>query len=181
MLPLILSVVVGGGIGAALGRFGQCASGACPLTSTWWRGALYGAGLGLAFFVMSGGGSSTAMNQSTQNVKHITESGFAAEVVPAAVPVVVDFYATWCGPCKALAPVVDELAGRFAGRVKFVKVNVDEAPALARRFEIQGVPTLLFFRDGKVVDAQVGLASAGALQARLELLVGTAAAPTVVR
>ncbi len=83
---------------------------------------------------------------------------------------VVDFFAPWCGPCKALAPVVDSLAASSAGRVKFVKLNVDEAPALAQRFQVQGVPTLLFFWHGQVTDTVVGLVSAEELQARLQAL-----------
>ena len=180
MLSLIFSMLVGGGLGAALGRWGQCTSGACPLTANWRRGALYGAGLGLVFSIMSGGGDSKTMNQSTPNVKRITEGAFEAEVVHAPGPVLVDFYATWCGPCKALAPVVDELAGQFAGRIRFLKINVDEAPALADRFAIQGVPTLLFFHDGKVVDRQVGSLSADALKARLEALSRKGATPAAV-
>ena len=180
MLSLVLSVLVGGGLGAALGFIGKCSSGTCPLTSTWWRGALYGVGLGLMFFVVSGGRGSATMNESTQNVKHITEGEFEAEVLNGASPVVVDFYATWCGPCRALAPVVDELAGQFASKIKFVKINVDEAPVLAQRFEIQGVPTLLLFKDGKVVDTLAGLTSAATLNARLGFLAGLGAPPTPV-
>ncbi len=172
MLPLIVSVFVGSGIGAALGYFGQCSSGTCPLTSTWWRGALYGAAMGLLVGLVSGRSGATAAPQATRNVKMISEAQFDAEVTQASVPVVVDFYAPWCGPCKALSPILDELAGPLTNQVRFVKINVDEAPVLARRFDIQGVPTIMFFKDGKVVDSLVGLPSRGALQARLETLAG---------
>ncbi len=170
MLPLILSVLVGGGLGAALGYFGKCSSGTCPLTSTWWRGAIYGALLGLMFHFASGRGGSASVNESTQNVKRISESQFEAEVAQAALPVVVDFYAPWCGLCKMLSPMLDELAGSLTNKVTFVKINVDEAGALAQRFEIQGVPALLFFKSGKVVDRLVGLPSSDTLKMRLESL-----------
>jgi thioredoxin 1 len=106
-------------------------------------------------------------------VKRIGESQFEAEVVQSPLPVVVDFYAPWCGPCKILSPRLEQLAGTFAGRIQCVKINVDEAPALARRFDIQGIPTLLFFKDGKVVDRIVGLPATDDLKARLESFAGT--------
>lgn len=176
MLSLAGSLVIGGAIGALMGYFGQCSSGTCPLTSTWWRGAIYGAVLGLVFHFVSGNrGSSAAMNQSTANVKHITENQFDAEVVRSLQPVVVDFYATWCGPCRRLAPMLDQLAGPMTNRVQFVKVNIDESPGLAKRFDIQGIPALVFFRNGSVVDRLVGVPTAETLKQRLESL---AAAPS---
>ena len=172
MLSLAGSLLIGGGLGAALGYFGKCSSGTCPLTSTWRRGAIYGAVLGLVFYFLSGSGSSTSMNESTPNVKRINESQFEAEVTQAAPPVVVDFYATWCGPCKMLSPMLDELAGTLTNKIKFVKINVDEAPALSQRFDIQGIPTLLFFKHGKVVDSLVGLPPADTLKTHLDSLAG---------
>jgi thioredoxin len=71
--------------------------------------------------------------------------------------VVVDCYATWCGPCRRLAPIVDKLADEYAGKIKFVKVNVDESPKVAQQFNIEGIPTLLFFNDGKLASTSVGL------------------------
>jgi thioredoxin 1 len=175
---LIFSLLIGAGIGAALGHFGQCSSGTCPLTSTWWRGALYGAAVGGLFYFASGRSGPSAANQSTPNVKGISEAQFEAEVTQAALPVVVDFYAVWCGPCKRLAPLLDELAGPLTNRVKFAKVNIDEAPALARQFRVEAVPTLLLFRNGKVVDTIVGLPTRDVLKARLESLAGAGAAST---
>jgi thioredoxin 1 len=170
MLSLAGSLLIGGGLGAALGYFGKCSSGTCPLTSTWWRGAIYGALLGLMFHFASGRGGSASISESTQNVKRISESQFEAEVAQAALPVVVDFYATWCGPCKILSPMLDNLAGTLTNKIKFVKINVDEATTLAQRLEIQGVPTLVFFKGGKVVDGVVGLPSSDTLKMRLESL-----------
>jgi thioredoxin 1 len=170
MWPLIPWLLAGGGIGAALGHYGKCSSGTCPLTSTWWRGAIYGAVLGGFFYFVSGGSTPASMNKSTANVKLIKEGEFDGEVVQSPLPVVVDFYATWCGPCKRLSPLLDELAGPLAGKIKFVKVNVDEATALSQRFAIQGIPTLLFFKNGKVVDQIVGLPAVDELKTRLDSL-----------
>jgi thioredoxin 1 len=173
MLPLMLTLLAGAGIGAALGYFGRCSSGGCPLTANWRRGALFGAVLGLMFHLASGPSGSAAVTESARNVKRIGEAQFEAEVAKSALPVVVDFYADWCGPCKMLAPRMEELAGQFTNRVKFVKVNVDEATALARRFEVQAIPTLVFFKEGKVADRLVGLHAKDELEARIKALAGT--------
>jgi len=171
MMGLTLSVLIGGALGAALGYFGQCNSGTCPLTATWWRGALLGGGLGLLLSLSSGGTrSSASIDASTSNVKRIAESEFDAEVAAVSTLVVVDFYAPWCGPCRRMAPVLEQVASQYAGKVKFLKVNVDEASGLARRLGVQGLPTLLFFREGKVVDTQVGFSSESALDARIDSL-----------
>jgi thioredoxin len=173
MPSVIVYALIGGALGAALGYFGKCTTGACRLTTSWWRGALYGAALGGAFYLLSGQGGSAAMNESTHNVKRVGEAAFEAEVMQAKSPVLVDFYATWCGTCRALAPRVDKLAGEFSGQIKFVKVNTDDAPVVAHRFGIEGLPTLLFFKDGKVVDGFAGLPTEDFLRARLNLLAET--------
>ncbi len=176
-LSLILYVAIGGAVGAALGYFGKCSSGACMLTANWRRGAIVGATIGLAAFLGSGGGNSTAMNESTTNVRRIGEGEFEVEVVQSASPVLVDFYATWCGPCKLLSPRVERVAAEFSGRVKFMKVNVDEAPTLAQRFRIEALPTLLVFENGKVKDTLVGLQSEGELRKRLRVVADKSSAP----
>jgi len=164
---LVIKLIIGAGLGALLGYYGQCNSGTCPLTANWKRGATYGAVLGLMFHFASGGGS----YEPPKNVKAIAASDFEAEVTRAGQPVVVDFFATWCGPCKTLSPRLDKLAGEFSHRIKFVAVNVDQAQSLAAKFNVQGVPTLLFFGpDGKLADTSVGLLSAEALRVKLESL-----------
>lgn len=169
MKELLLALLIGGGLGALLGRIGQCSSGACPLTANWKRGAVYGAVMGLLFHFASGG--ATRSYQEPKNVKPVTEQNFDAEVLQAGQPVVVDFYAKWCGPCKILSPRIDKLAGEFGGKVRFVSVNVDESAALASRFDVQGIPTLLFIgKDGTVQEKSVGLPSEEALRARIEAL-----------
>lgn len=173
MWPLIACLLIGAGCGAALGYFGKCSSGTCPLTATWQRGAIYGAVLGGLIYFASGGSTPASMNQSTANVELIQETNFDAEVVQSPLPVVADFYATWCGPCKILSPQLDKLAGSFTNEIKFVKINVDEAPNLAQRFNIQAVPTLLFFKKGRAEDRMVGLPDSSDLKARLTAFAGT--------
>ena len=85
-------------------------------------------------------------------------------------PLMVDVYATWCGPCKMLSPMLEKLAKDYSGKIKVVKVNVDEAQSLAGRFAVQGIPTLIFFKGGKMVDRTTGLLPEEALKSRLTAL-----------
>ena len=87
----------------------------------------------------------------------ISSSQFASEVEAADVPVLVDFFATWCGPCKMLAPTLDQVAAEVAGRAKVVKVDIDASPDLAQRFGVMSVPTLAVFKGGKLVNQAVGV------------------------
>jgi thioredoxin 1 len=103
-----------------------------------------------------------------KNIVELTETNFEPEVLNASGPVVVDFYATWCGPCKMLAPVLGKLAGDLGGRVKFAKADVDEMPDAAARFGITGVPTLMLFRGGRMTDRMVGMPAPAKLKAWLE-------------
>lgn len=100
----------------------------------------------------------------------INEANFEAEVRQSTQPVLVDFWARWCGPCKMLAPVLDEVAVEQNGRAKVVKVNVDENPALAQRYNIQSIPTLLYFVGGEVQDRTVGAVSKQSIISKLEKL-----------
>ena len=86
----------------------------------------------------------------------MTSASFEAEVLRSSEPVLVDFWATWCPPCRMIAPAIDALAGEYAGRVKVAKLDVDEAPDVAEKFGIQSIPTLLVFKDGRVVEQRVG-------------------------
>jgi thioredoxin 1 len=111
-------------------------------------------------------------------VKEVTQQQFEMEVLDATSPVLVDVYAPWCGPCRMLAPLLEAVAADYADRVKVVKLNVDDAPDLAGRFQISGVPTLLFFQNGRVVDRLVGVPSVRTLRAKLDVMTGTAPATT---
>ena len=88
---------------------------------------------------------------SGEKVIPVNDLNFETEVVSSDIPVLVDFSATWCQPCRAIAPLVDQLAGEYEGRVKVTAVDIDESPATAQKFQIRGVPTLLMFKGGKVV------------------------------
>jgi thioredoxin 1 len=123
---------------------------------------------GATLMLLAGCGNPAAMNESTANVKHITQGEFADEVTRCATPLVADFYATWCGPCRMLSPMLDKLAGGYADKIKFVKINVDESPGLAQNFQVQAIPTLIFFKDGKVADRLTGLPDEADLKARLD-------------
>ena len=87
---------------------------------------------------------------------HVTDKNFTAEVLNANLPVLVDFWATWCGPCRTIGPIVEDLAKEFSGRVKVAKLNVDENPATPSQYGVRGIPTLILFKGGKVVDQIVG-------------------------
>ena len=103
-------------------------------------------------------------------VQHFNDSDFAQEVLASDVPVMVDFYADWCGPCRMVAPIVEELAGEYAGKVNIGKINVDENPNTAKQYNVMSIPTILFIKGGKVVDQVIGALPKASLQQKLNLL-----------
>lgn len=100
----------------------------------------------------------------------LSEGNFEREVLQAAQPVLVDFWAPWCGPCRSMAPIIEELAREFDGRAKVVKVNVDQNQALASRYGVTSIPTLMFFKQGRVVDRDVGYTPKATLVQKLNRL-----------
>ena len=100
----------------------------------------------------------------------LTDSNFDAEILQYKGVAMVDFWAPWCGPCRMLAPVVEELAAEYAGKAKVAKLNVDEAPDASTKYGVASIPTVIFFKDGKVVAQTVGLQTKAALQEKLNSL-----------
>ena len=102
------------------------------------------------------------------NLTQVTQQNFQQQVIDNARPVLVDFYADWCGPCRAQAPVLEVLAGEYVDRVDIVKLNVDQDGAIAGQYNIRSIPTLILFKDGKPVDVQVGVNTANKLKTILD-------------
>lgn len=104
----------------------------------------------------------------SEKVLAFGDGNFETEVIQSTVPVLVDFWASWCAPCKAIAPVIDALAEDYEGKVKIGKVNVDENPAIPAKYGIRGIPTIILFKDGKVVDQVVGAVPKAQLEALIK-------------
>jgi len=191
---LAMGLGLGGALGAALGYFGSCTSGSCPLTANPWRGALFGAVMGLAFSLAMGpagcaadGGdrradkaAGTPQAEGRDSAKGevadaanapreiASEEDFKTTVEDAKGIVFVDFHASWCGWCVKLAPIVDKLAADYAGKVTFVKVDTDQLQDLAGRYKVQGLPTMIVFKDGKPAQTIVGYRDEAALKKILD-------------
>lgn len=95
----------------------------------------------------------------SNSVNAISDDSFEKEVIESDLPVIVDFWAQWCGPCKALGPIIEDVAQKYANKVKFVKLDVDHNPTTPPKFGVRGIPTLILFKDGQVKATQVGLLS----------------------
>jgi len=95
----------------------------------------------------------------SDKITHTTDAAFSKDVLESDTPVLLDFWAEWCGPCKAIAPALDDLAGKYEGKVKIVKINIDENQQTPRQFGVRGIPTLMVFKDGKVAGTQIGAVS----------------------
>lgn len=94
----------------------------------------------------------------SENIKHITDASFDAEVLKSELPVLVDFWAEWCGPCKMIAPALEEISEELAGQVKIAKINIDENQAMAVKYGVRSIPMLVMFKDGEPMAVQVGAA-----------------------
>ncbi|MSU65726.1 MAG: thioredoxin [Opitutus sp.] len=103
----------------------------------------------------------------SENISQLTTDTFKAAVSSASTPVLVDFWAPWCGPCKAIAPILEELATEFAGKLAIAKVNIDENDAVAVEYGVRAIPTMILFKGGQVADTIVGMMPKAALKAKL--------------
>ncbi|MCB1828800.1 MAG: thioredoxin TrxA [Chromatiaceae bacterium] len=104
----------------------------------------------------------------SEQIVHLSDDSFEAEVLQSSLPVLVDYWAEWCGPCKMIAPVLDEIAKEYAGKVKLAKLNIDENPNTPPRYGIRGIPTLMIFKDGEVEATKVGAVSKSQLTAFID-------------
>ena len=104
----------------------------------------------------------------SEKIANLTADSFKSTVAGATTPVLVDFWAPWCGPCKAIAPVLEELAGEFDGKLQIAKLNIDEHDAVAAEYGVRAIPTMILFKDGKVAETLVGMMPKAALRAKLE-------------
>ncbi|MDJ0781299.1 MAG: thioredoxin [Desulfosarcinaceae bacterium] len=102
-----------------------------------------------------------------EGIMDVDDNGFEADIIQSDKPVMVDFWAPWCGPCKAIGPVVEELAGEYGDRIKFAKCNVDDNPVTPGKYGIKAIPTLIFFKDGQVVDQITGMVARTKLEEAL--------------
>ncbi|MGA2315075.1 MAG: thioredoxin [Thermodesulfobacteriota bacterium] len=99
---------------------------------------------------------------------HVNDKNFSSEVINSDLPVLVEFWATWCGPCRSISPIVEALAKEFSGRVKVTKLNVDESPATPSQYGVRGIPTLILFKSGKILDQIIGSVPKTRLKALIE-------------
>jgi thioredoxin 1 len=99
----------------------------------------------------------------SDKITHTTDASFQKDVLESDTPVLLDFWAEWCGPCKAIAPALDQIAAEQEGKLKVVKINIDENPQAPRQYGVRGIPTLMVFKDGKVAGTHIGLAGKGQL------------------
>ena len=104
----------------------------------------------------------------SERIVHVTDESFDRDVLRSSEPVLVDYWADWCGPCKMIAPVLDEIAGEYVGRIKVAKLNIDENPNTPPRYGIRGIPTLMLFKDGEVEATKVGAVSKSQLTAFID-------------
>jgi thioredoxin 1 len=104
----------------------------------------------------------------SEEILHVTDANFEMEILNSKIPALVDFWATWCAPCRAIAPIVEEMAETYSGKVKFAKMNVDENPAIPGKYGVRGIPTLILFKDGQVVDQVVGAVPKSQIQGLID-------------
>ncbi len=174
VIRILLGVLIGGAIGAGLGYFGKCSSGSCPLTANPYRGAVYGALMG-ALLVSSFPRTPGQQEKGSSNIVHInSEADFEKHVLDKSGICLVDLFSNRCPPCRVLAPTISSLADRYADKVMVCKVNVELAPAIAQRYKVRAIPTVLIINNGKEINRLVGLRPEREYAALLDKLVDRA-------
>ena len=179
---VVLGILLGGSIGFVYQKLVGCRTGTCPLTATPLRAITYGAVMGLLFTLSSwhkGGAPAPEKNpqdhsqskeiamSASANVIHLTTGAFD-QVKGQTRPVIIDFWAPWCGPCRAQAPILEQVSSQMGERAIVAKVNVDEETSLASSFGVQAIPTLVVMKGGKVVQRFTGLQEVNTLIKALE-------------
>lgn len=155
---IFLGVLIGGSIGAVLGYFGKCSSGTCPLTANPYRGAIYGAVMGA--LLVSVFSRTPKEKEESSNIIHInSEADFKTRVLDVNGVCLVDLFSNRCPPCRVLAPTISLLADKYAGKIAVCKVDVDRVTAVAQRYGVRAIPTVLIIKNGKEVERLVGLQS----------------------
>jgi len=153
---IFLGVLIGGSIGSLLGYFGKCSSGSCPLTANPYRGAIYGVVMGV--LLVSVFSQTPKETEESSNIVHIkSELDFKIRVLDANGICLVDLFSNRCPPCRILAPTISSLADKYAGKIAVCKVDVDRAPAVAQRYDVRAIPTVLIIKNGKELKRLVGL------------------------
>ena len=169
MLKAIVILLIGAGVGALMGYFGKCADGSCPLTANPYRGAAWGAFLAFIVAYPMILGALRKPVPPSPNLIHIANaSDFRAEIAEGVS--LIDFYADWCGPCRSLAPTINELADAYKGRVKVIKINVDDFPELARDYNASSIPNVVILKDGKEAARIVGARGLSSYKTELDKL-----------
>jgi len=156
---IVLGILIGAAIGSVMGYVGKCSTGACPLTANPFRGAIWGGVLGL-LFSMSFPRMRAVPVPSSENVHAIqTDGDFRVHVLESNGLCLVDFFADWCAPCNTLLPTINAVADRYAGKVYVCRVNVDKLDSLARQYDIQAIPKVVLFDNGRPVEQAEGVRS----------------------
>jgi thioredoxin 1 len=164
LIKILAGLLIGAGIGAVVGYWGQCSTGTCPLTANPFRGAIYGAVLGGIIATMAAQSAGFAKGKTgtnfTENNKMLINVGSEEafeKIVQSKGVYLLDFYAAWCSPCKKLEPVIEAVAKKYEGRATMCKVDVSQLSNRANEFRIEGTPTVVIIKDGREIERLVGI------------------------
>lgn len=172
MMRLVVGALIGAGIGTAVGYLGKCTGGGCPLTCNPLGGMMVGALMGGILVTSAGCSANVPAAKSSANVVEIQNADQFDKIVAGGGVVLVDFYADWCGPCRALKPAIHGAAEKYAGKATVVAVNVDKAGDLAQKYGISSIPDVRLFKGGKEVERFVGVQSKETYEVAIEKALG---------